>query len=102
MALLVRSRPYSCLCLATKIVPRSREIPTEQQTARAFILNDLPDGTLCALGKARRSGAQRGAPENNFGQRFSWAPLAFSSVLFSPSPQLRQSQRLPNINSCLT
>jgi hypothetical protein len=27
----------------------------------------------------RRSGAQRGALENNFGQRFSWAPLAFSA-----------------------
>jgi len=27
---------------------------------------------------ARRSGAQRGALENNFGQRFSWAPLAFN------------------------
>src|SRR6266536_3573498 len=30
----------------------------------------------------RRSGAQRGALENNFGQRFSWAPLAFSPHLF--------------------
>jgi hypothetical protein len=41
-----------------------------------FILKGLENGTPHALSHSRRSGAQRGAPENNFGQRFSWAPLA--------------------------
>jgi hypothetical protein len=39
----------------------------------------LENGIRHALSHGRRSGAQRGAPENNFGQRFSWAPLAISS-----------------------
>jgi hypothetical protein len=43
---------------------------------RLFILKGLENGTPHALFHNRRSGAQRGAPENNFGQRFSWAPLA--------------------------
>jgi hypothetical protein len=46
-----------------------------QNVARLYF-EGLADGTRHALLENRRSGAQRGAPENNFGQRFSWAPLA--------------------------
>jgi hypothetical protein len=46
------------------------------QKVSRFYFEGLADGTLVALFLNRRSGAQRGAPENNFGQRFSWAPLA--------------------------
>src|ERR1700737_3945184 len=50
------------------------------QSSQPLFFQGLTDGTVCALGKGRRSGAQRGAPENNFGQRFSWAPLANSAL----------------------
>jgi hypothetical protein len=43
------------------------------------------DGTLVALEKGRRSGAQRGASENNFGQRFSVStPCLFSPMRLNP------------------
>ena len=47
------------------------------------------DGTLVALEKGRRSGAQRGASENNFGQRFSVSTPCFipqEQSLRQPSP----------------
>ena len=48
----------------------------------------------------RRSGAQRGALENNFGQRFSWAPLAISPKS-SPTALLRLIGKLgfPNFTN---
>ena len=49
------------------------------------------DGTLVALGKGRRSGAQRGASENNFGQRFS-----VSTPCFIPQKRTVASA-LPNL-----
>jgi hypothetical protein len=42
----------------------------------SFYFEEFADGIPHATRENRRSGAQRGAPENNFGQRFSWAPLA--------------------------
>jgi hypothetical protein len=72
------------------------------------------DGTLFAYNNARRSGAQRGAPENNFGQRFSWAPrLHFRTALprlchtYSLYPAalpeaLSQCQRFTHVNTGLT
>jgi hypothetical protein len=44
------------------------------------------DGTLLALVKNRRSGAQRGASENNFGQRFSVSTPCFTFPSARPSP----------------
>jgi hypothetical protein len=53
-----------------------------------FILKRLRDGTPFALGKGRRSGAQRGASENNFGQRFSVSTPCFCLLdAVEPSPQ---------------
>jgi len=52
----------------------------------SFCFEWLADGNSFALYTARRSGAQRGAPKNNFGQRFSWAPLAFSVRRVGPPP----------------
>jgi hypothetical protein len=62
------------------------EIPTERQAPVMFILNGLQNGTPHAVTHSRRSGAQRGAPENNFGQRFSWAPLAIFAHQHLGSP----------------
>ncbi len=53
-------------------------IPTIGKNSVLFVLKGLQNGIPHALSHGRRSGAQRGAPENNFGQRFSWAPLAIS------------------------
>ncbi len=53
-------------------------IPTIGKNPVLFVLKGLQNGIPHALSHGRRSGAQRGAPENNFGQRFSWAPLAIS------------------------
>ena len=44
------------------------------------------NGKAGAKSSIRRSGAQRGALENNFGQRFSWAPLAYLAPQNRPSP----------------
>jgi hypothetical protein len=52
-----------------------------------FILRYLRDGTPLALEKVRRSGAQRGASENNFGQRFSVSTPCFCLLdAVEPSP----------------
>jgi len=58
-----------------------------------FYFERLADGMPHALAPRRRSGAQRGAPGNNFGQRFSWAPLAFvsGSIRHPPRPWLFRS-----------
>src|SRR5258708_39283410 len=48
-----------------------------RSTAHSYF-QPLANGKKGAILLGRRSGAQRGALENNFGQRFSWAPLAFS------------------------
>ena len=45
----------------------------------------VKDGTLLALVENRRSGAQRGASENNFGQRFSVSTPCFT-LSAQPSP----------------
>ena len=47
------------------------EIPTGFAQPMPFIFIGLDNGQEAAKGEARRSGAQRGALENNFGQRFS-------------------------------
>ena len=44
------------------------------------------DGTLLATFRNRRSGAQRGASENNFGQRFSVSTPCFFSRRTSALP----------------
>jgi hypothetical protein len=44
----------------------------------AMCFQCFKDGTLLALVKNRRSGAQRGASENNFGQRFSVSTPCFT------------------------
>jgi hypothetical protein len=59
-----------------------REIPTRGgrlQKLASVYFEGLADGLSLAIRKGRRSGAQRGVPENNFGQRFSWTPLAFTN-----------------------
>ncbi|HKV81896.1 MAG TPA: hypothetical protein VJP02_27360, partial [Candidatus Sulfotelmatobacter sp.] len=43
----------------------------------AVRFQSLRNGALLALTKTRRSGAQRGASENNFGQRFSVSTPCF-------------------------
>ncbi len=54
---------------------------------RLIYFQSLKDGTLLALVENRRSGAQRGASENNFGQRFSVStPCLNSPKLRQPSP----------------
>ena len=58
---------------------RREAIPTEQKNRPPFSLNKLQDGIPLALVKNRRSGAQRGASENNFGQRFSVSTPCFVS-----------------------
>jgi hypothetical protein len=49
----------------------------------------LTNGLVLALPNARRSGAQRGASENNFGQRFSVSTPCFFARLGWPSPTPR-------------
>ncbi len=47
------------------------------------------DGMRFAISQNRRSGAQRGASENNFGQRFSVSTPCFSCSVRQPSPPYR-------------
>jgi hypothetical protein len=68
---------------------RPSAIPTSRQLWITSIFQLLAIGQEHAMFDARRSGAQRGALENNFGQRFSWAPLAFSASISTLT--LRQS-----------
>src|SRR5258708_4964328 len=78
-----RRRPISCLTARRKTFPAGSN-SYRVQPAQPSFYQWFTDGTVCALGKGRRSGAQRGAPENNFGQRFSWAPLAISALPYKP------------------
>jgi hypothetical protein len=55
----------------------------------AVHFQSLRNGGFLALTENRRSGAQRGASENNFGQRFSVSTPCFISRLGWPSPNPR-------------
>ena len=63
------------------------------------------NGKVLALWKSRRSGAQRGASENNFGQRFSVSTPCFWRELGRPSPhpryQIRRAKRTSDFGSYL-
>jgi hypothetical protein len=52
----------------------------------AIRFQSLRNGGVLALTETRRSGAQRGASENNFGQRFSVSTPCFSLVSDGPPP----------------
>ena len=52
----------------------------------SIVFQSLRNGRVLALTRNRRSGAQRGASENNFGQRFSVRTPCFISRLGWPSP----------------
>jgi len=71
---------------------RGSAIPTELKISSPFILKNLRDGTPLALVKARRSGAQRGASENNFGQRFSVSTPCFCLLVRRSSLPPSQSR----------
>jgi hypothetical protein len=58
---------------------REQAITTGPRTLLSFVLKHLRYGIPVALEKNRRSGAQRGASENNFGQRFSVSTPCFMS-----------------------
>jgi len=82
----------SLLARLLRRVPRSNSFSVlgKSYKGRRFPLiyfQSLKDGTLHALVENRRSGAQRGASENNFGQRFSVStPCLDSPKLRQPSP----------------
>lgn len=77
--------------------PRSNSFPVvcksyKELELRRLYFQRFADGTLVALEKGRRSGAQRGASENNFGQRFSVSTPCFipqKRTLRQPSPFVR-------------
>src|SRR6202034_4420043 len=82
----------SLLARLLRRVPRSNSFSVlgKSYKGRRFPLiyfQSLKDGTLHALVENRRSGAQRGASENNFGQRFSVStPCLDSPKVPPPSP----------------
>jgi hypothetical protein len=75
-----------------RLLPQSREvnlsgrraIPTESKDGLPNVLKELR--TACGMQYVRTDEVARNGAllENNFGQRFSWAPLAFSPELPSP------------------
>ena len=67
---------------------RPRAIPTKRSRERACILRGLE--TACyVLIKSQTKWRATGRSKDNFGQRFSWAPLAFTrSRQRKPSPTL--------------
>jgi hypothetical protein len=74
----LRSEDFSTAGLAHFLpyAGRSNSFPLEGNSYRAAYLialyfYEVTNGMPFALYENRRSGAQRGAPENNFGQRFS-------------------------------
>jgi len=74
--------------------PRSKTFRVESNSYNelnqiATRFQALRNGGVLALTGTRRSGAQRGASENNFGQRFSVSTPCFISRLGWPSPNSR-------------
>ena len=73
-------------------IRRSNSFPAPRNSYRGELRScadsePFTDGMTFATGKGRRSGAQRGASENNFGQRFSVStPCFFSKPTKQPSP----------------
>lgn len=83
-----QQRPWPDSCPRT---PRSKSFFRQGNSynlpkIRLQYFQSLANGTRHATDERRRSGAQRGALENNFGQRFSWAPLAITPPRFDPFP----------------
>jgi hypothetical protein len=78
--------------LARDLRPRSKSFPLPCNSYKAgktcvLYFYALADGLWLALYENRRSGAQRGASENNFGQRFSVStPCLSPNRLVGASP----------------
>jgi len=69
------------LCLAFEERSKSfaaKAIPTAGFNRMHVSFQHVKNGRVLALYRNRRSGAQRGASENNFGQRFSVSTPCFS------------------------
>ncbi len=82
--------------------PKSKSFPVvcksyKEPEVRHLCFQQVADGTLVALVKGRRSGAQRGASENNFGQRFSVSTPCFPPAA---SPPQRRSSPSAGLSFC--
>src|SRR5437879_13514221 len=82
------------MALVLRRPPRSKTFRVESNSYNelnqiATRFQALRNGGVLALTGTRRSGAQRGASENNFGQRFSVSTPCFISRPRWPSPNSR-------------
>ena len=68
-------------------VSASKAIPTAGYHNALVSFQYVRNGRVLALHISRRSGAQRGASENNFGQRFSVSTPCFSRLKMTPPPR---------------
>src|SRR5258706_8942638 len=96
-----------------RFLRRSKSFPAQSNSYKAVsacacILSELQTACQVLIHKQTKWRAT-GRSKDDFGQRFSWAPLAFSSASTpippptpSSSPDLRQSQPFAHIHSSLT
>ena len=82
LALSTTVRPLRCLGSAPEVnLSRLRAIPTKQVPAAACILNGLRTARHVLM-KDQTKWRATGRSKKDFGQRFSWAPLAFCPLHF--------------------